>query len=292
MLISMLLAPFLPRIAERINKRITASDFHSAVCRYFQDRVQHGPTRDHVLICSSVMAASIWRACSIPRASVLLPSTMIPERVRGAISWHWWQCRISAKRGFRRARRREAPDRFCGGRRRARALVVSFADVEGGVEDCRHRRSIRADLPIVVRTTDENRSKAARRQLLRWCRKLLEGSLMLASHSLCCSAHRCQKVLPPHPARCVRNATACFRASTAASDGNERDDARLLHTVHLGNGANAVGSHMGRSSGGLPRWRRRVTQVRRGGGAAARPADEFVFENGDAIGTAGHAARR
>jgi len=162
---------------------------------------------------------------------------------------------------------------------------VSFADLEAALKIVGTTRAIRAALPIVVRTTDEEPIE----QLLaagatEVVPEVLEGSLMLASHSLLLLGTPLSKVL--RRIRAVREERySLFQGFyRGASDGNENeDDARLLHTVHLGSGANAVGRTWGEVAAAFRGGDVEVTQIRRGGTRLPRPADEFVFESGDAI---------
>jgi len=283
MLISMLLAPFLPRIAERINKRITASDFLARSADIFKIASESMGRQDHVLICGFGRSGQYLARLLDTEGVGFVALDHDPERVREAIGGIGGSVGSAQNVVFGDARRREAL--IAAGVERARALAVSFADVEAALKIVATARSIRADLPIVVRTTDEEpieRLLAAGATEV--VPEVLEGSLMLASHSLLLLGTPLSKVL--RRIRAVREERySLFQGFyRGASDGNENeDDARLLHTVHLGNGANAVGRTWGEVAAAFRGGDVEVTQVRRGGARLPRPADEFVFENGDAI---------
>ena len=283
MLISMLLAPFLPRIAERINKRITASDFLARSADIFKIASESMGRQDHVLICGFGRSGQYLARLLDTEGVGFVALDHDPERVREAIGGIGGSVGSAENVVFGDARRREAL--IAAGVERARALAVSFADVEAALKIVATARSIRADLPIVVRTTDEEpieRLLAAGATEV--VPEVLEGSLMLASHSLLLLGTPLSKVL--RRIRAVREERySLFQGFyRGASDGNENeDDARLLHTVHLGNGANAVGRTWGEVAAAFRGGDVEVTQVRRGGARLPRPADEFVFENGDAI---------
>ena len=283
MLISMLLAPFLPRIAERINKRITASDFLARSADIFKIASESMGRQDHVLICGFGRSGQYLARLLDTEGVGFVALDHDPERVREAIGGIGGNVGSAQNVVFGDARRREAL--IAAGVERARALAVSFADVEAALKIVATARSIRADLPIVVRTTDEEPiEKLLAAGATEVVPEVLEGSLMLASHSLLLLGTPLSKVL--RRIRAVREERySLFQGFyRGASDGNENeDDARLLHTVHLGNGANAVGRTWGEVAAAFRGGDVEVTQVRRGGARLPRPADEFVFENGDAI---------
>ncbi len=283
MLISMLLAPFLPRIAERINKRITASDFLARSADIFKIASESMGRQDHVLICGFGRSGQYLARLLDTEGVSFVALDHDPERVREAIGGIGGTVGSVHNVVFGDARRREAL--IAAGVERARALVVSFADLEAALKIVATARSIRNDLPIVVRTTDEEpieRLLAAGATEV--VPEVLEGSLMLASHSLLLLGTPLSKVL--RRIRAVREERySLFQGFyRGASDGNENeDDARLLHTVHLGAAANAVGRTWGELAASFRGGDVEVTQVRRGGTRLPQPPDEFVFENGDAI---------
>jgi CPA2 family monovalent cation:H+ antiporter-2 len=283
MLISMLLAPFLPRIAERINKRITANDFLARSADIFKIASESMGRQDHVVICGFGRSGQYLARLLDTEGVSFVALDHDPERVREAIGSVGDTAGRTHDVVFGDARRREAL--IAAGVERARALVVSFADLEAALKIVGTTRAIRAALPIVVRTTDEEPIE----QLLaagatEVVPEVLEGSLMLASHSLLLLGTPLSKVL--RRIRAVREERySLFQGFyRGASDGTENeDDARLLHTVHLGNGANAVGRTWGEVAAAFRGGDVEVTQIRRGGTRLPRPADEFVFESGDAI---------
>ncbi len=283
MLISMLLAPFLPRIAERINKRITANDFLARSADIFKIASESMGRQDHVVICGFGRSGQYLARLLDTEGVSFVALDHDPERVREAIGGVGETVGRTHDVVFGDARRREAL--IAAGVERARALVVSFADLEAALKIVGTTRAIRTDLPIVVRTTDEEpieRLLAAGATEV--VPEVLEGSLMLASHSLLLLGTPLSKVL--RRIRAVREERySLFQGFyRGASDGNENeDDARLLHTVHLGNSANAVGRTWGEVAAAFRGGDVEVTQVRRGGARLPRPADEFVFESGDAI---------
>ncbi len=278
MLLSMLAAPFLPRLAERVNKRMTANDFLARSADIFKIASETMERQDHVIICgygrSGQYLARLLEAENVRFVAL----DHDPERVREALG--------SSSGGnvvFGNAQRREAL--VAAGVERARALVVSFVDVDAALKIIGTAKAVHPELPIVVRTTDDepiDRLLAAGATEV--VPEILEGSLMLASHSLLLLGTPLTQVL--RRIRAVREERySLFQGFyRGASDGNEsEEDARVLHTVLLGDSANAVGRNWGEVAAAFRGGDVEITLVRRGGQRIARPEEGFVFQQGDSV---------
>jgi CPA2 family monovalent cation:H+ antiporter-2 len=278
MLLSMLAAPFLPRLAERVNKRITANDFLARSADIFKIASQTMERQDHVIICgygrSGQYLARLLEAENVRFVAL----DHDPERVREAMG--------SSAGGnvvFGDAQRREAL--VAAGAERARALVVSFVDVDAALKIIGTAKAIRPELPIVVRTTDdepiERLLAAGATEVVP---EVLEGSLMLASHSLLLLGTPLSQVLKR--IRAVREERySLFQGFyRGASDGNESDTGvRLLHIVRLSDSASAVGRTWGDVGASFGEGNAAITLVRRGSTRIPRPGGDFVFEAGDSV---------
>ena len=278
MLLSMLAAPFLPRLAERANRRLSASDFLLRSADIFKIASETMERQDHVIICgygrSGQYLARLLEAENVRFVAL----DHDPERVREAMG--------SAAGGnvvFGDAQRREAM--VAAGAERARALVISFVDIDAALKIIGTAKAIHPELPIVVRTTDdepiERLLAAGATEVVP---EVLEGSLMLASHSLLLLGTPLSKVL--RRIRSVREERySLFQGFyRGASDGNESEaDARILHTVHLSDSASAVGRTWANVAATFRGGDVEITLVRRGGARIAQPDDAFVFETGDAV---------
>ena len=281
MLLSMLAAPFLPRLAERVNKRITANDFLARSADIFKIASETMERQDHVIICgygrSGQYLARLLEAENVRFVAL----DHDPERVREAMG------SVGNSAGgdvvFGDAQRRDAL--VAAGAERARALVISFVDIDAALKIIGTAKSVRPELPIVVRTTDdepiERLLAAGATEVVP---EVLEGSLMLASHSLLLLGTPLSQVL--RRIRAVREERySLFQGFyRGASDGNESEtDARILHTVHLSASANAVGRPWSEIAASFRGSDVEITHVRRGGMRLPRPDDEFMFEAGDAV---------
>ena len=284
MLLSMLAAPFLPRLAERVNQRITANDFLARSADIFKIASETMERQDHVIICgygrSGQYLARLLEAENVRFVAL----DHDPERVREALgSVGSASSTVGGNVVFGDAQRREAL--VAAGAERARALVVSFVDVNAALKIIGTARAIRPELPIVVRTTDdepiERLLAAGATEVVP---EILEGSLMLASHSLLLLGTPLSQVL--RRIRAVREERySLFQGFyRGASDGNESEaDARILHTVLLGESANATGRDWGEVAAGFRGGDVEITLVRRGAERIARPDEDFVFEAGDSV---------
>ena len=279
MVISMLLAPFLPRAAEAINRRLTARDFLARSADIFRIASESMTRQDHVVICgygrSGQYLARLLDTEGVPYVAL----DHDPERVREAIGGGEGAHHVV----FGDGRRREAL--IAAGIERARALVVSFIDEEAALKIIATARTIRADLPIVARTSDEapiERLLAAGATEV--VPEVLEGSLMLASHALLLLGTPLARVLRRIRAVREEHYSLLLGFYRGASDSSETDeDARVLHTVQLSAGAQAVGRSWRDVAASFAGEAVEVAQVRRGGERLPRPNDDFVFAAGDAV---------
>ena len=278
LLLSMLAAPFLPRLAERANRRLSANDFLARSADMFKIASETMERQDHVIICGYGRSGQYLARLLEAEKVRFVALDYDPERVREAMG--------SAAGGnvvFGDAQRREAM--VAAGAERARALVISFVDIDAALKIIGTAKAIHPELPIVVRTTDdepiERLLAAGATEVVP---EVLEGSLMLASHSLLLLGTPLSKVL--RRIRSVREERySLFQGFyRGASDGNESEaDARILHTVHLSDSARAVGRTWADVAATFRGGDVEITLVRRGGTRIAQPDDEFVFETGDAV---------
>ncbi len=279
MLISMVLAPFLPKLAERINKRITANDFFARSADIFKIASESMSHQDHVVICGYGRSGQYLSRLLEAEDVRFVALDLDPERIREAMG-----SSSSGNVVFGDSTRKEAL--VAAGVERARAIVVSFADIDAALKIIALVKSIRADLPVIVRTFDEEHiERLTAAGATEVVPEVLEGSLMLATHSLLVLGTPLATVLKR--IRAVREERySLFQGFfRGASDGNEDEgDARVLHTTTLADGSWACGKNFAEVSTKLvERYGAEITAVRRDGARLDLSDSTLVFGAGDAL---------
>jgi len=165
---------------------------------------------------------------------------------------------------------------------KARALAITFDDTPVALRILHHVQALRPDLPVIVRTRDDaeiDRLVAAGATEV--VPEVMEGSLMLASHSLLLLGVPLNRVLAN--IRAIREERySLFRGffhgitDLSASD----DDQPRLHTVVLPERAFATGRCLGELDLG---GEVQITGVRRRSARSVQPSKEWRFEPGDAV---------
>jgi CPA2 family monovalent cation:H+ antiporter-2 len=179
------------------------------------------------------------------------------------------------------AGRREAL--VVAGLAKARAVVVTFADTQAALRILHHVHEARPELPVVVRTVDDSElDRLLTAGAAEVVPEVLEGSLMLATHSLLLLGVPLNRVLKR--IRAIREERyslfrGFFRGASDAADAAENLQPRL-HSVLLPDRSRAVGTAL--SALGLDDLVE-VTGVRRKGARSQRPGADWVFEPGDVV---------
>jgi CPA2 family monovalent cation:H+ antiporter-2 len=148
-----------------------------------------------------------------------------------------------------------------------------------------HVRSLRPDIPIVVRAAEDNDvARLTSAGATEVVPEALESSLMLASHTLLLTGVPVSRVVRRVGA--VRESRygllrGFFHGSSdEAEDLTERQHIRL-HSVVLDAGAAAVGKTLGEMN--IVDHTLEIIAVRRPGQASPRVAPDLVFESGDVV---------
>jgi CPA2 family monovalent cation:H+ antiporter-2 len=166
---------------------------------------------------------------------------------------------------------------------RARAVVVTFADVPLALKILHEVHAARPEVPVVVRTVDDAElDRLLEAGATEVVPEVLEGSLMLASHSLLLLGVPLNRVLAR--IRAIREERyslfrGFFHGVTDAADAAENVQPRL-RSVLLSERAAAIGRTLGELQ---LRPLVEVSGVRRRGARSTRPTDEWRFEVGDVV---------
>ncbi|MCC6193575.1 MAG: cation:proton antiporter [Burkholderiales bacterium] len=275
MILSMCLAPLVIGAADRIVRKLTANDWLARAAQVTQIAARSMARQDHIIICgfgrSGQNLARLLEAEDIP--FVAMDSD--PERVREAAA-------DGSAVMYGDAGRREVL--VSAGLAKARAVAITFANTPMALKILHHVHQQRPDLPVIVRTVDDGEidrlHEAGATEVVP---EVLEGSLMLASHSLLLLGVPLARVLAR--IRHIREERyglfrGFFHGATDAADAADNLQARL-HTVVLPDRATAVGRTLAEVALGK---NVEVTSVRRRGVSTRRqPPSDWRFEAGDVV---------
>jgi len=273
MVLSMLAAPFVIQFSEPVVRRLTANDWLARAAQVTQIAVRTMARRDHIIICgygrSGQNLGRLLEAEDIP----YLALDSDPERVREAAD--------GTNVVYGDAGRRETL--VAAGLNKARAVAVTFANTPTALKILHHVRQERPDLPVIVRTLDDTELdrllKAGAAEVVP---EVLEGSLMLATHSLLLLGVPLGRVLAR--IRAIREERyslfrGFFHGATDAADAAENLQSRL-HTILLTQRSKAVGKSLAEVDLGKIV---EVTGVRRHGSRSVVPKADDRFEEGDVV---------
>ena len=274
MIISMFTAPLVIQFSEPLVRKFTANDWLARATQLTHIAARTMSRQDHIIICgygrSGQNLARLLEAEDI--SCVALDSD--PQRVREAAA-------DGSTVVYGDASRREAL--VSAGLAKARAVAITFADTPVALKILHHVHQLYPDLPVIVRTLDDSEiDRLMEAGATEVVPEVLEGSLMLASHSLLLLGIPLNRVL--RRIRTVREQRyglfrGFFHGATDASDAADNLQPRL-HTVVLPDRAYAIGKRLQEMAlEGLVE----ITGVRRRGARSILPALDWTFEAGDAV---------
>jgi monovalent cation:H+ antiporter-2, CPA2 family len=273
MILSMLLAPLMIEYSDRWVRRLTANDWLARAAEVTQVAARTMARQDHVIVCGYGRSGQNLTRLLEREDIAYLALDSDPQRVREAAD--------GTSVIFGDASRRETLT--SAGLSKARAVVITFADTPTAVKILHHTQRLRPELPVIVRTVDDAELDtlfaAGATEVVP---EVLEGSLMLASHSLLVLGVPLNRVLKR--IRAIREERyglfrGFFHGASDQAESAENLQPRL-HTVLLNERAHAVGRSLDEI--GISGWVE-VTGVRRRGARSAAPAPDWRFEPGDAV---------
>ena len=274
MALSMLVAPLLIQFAEPLARRFTANDWLARAAQVTQIAARTMTRQEHVIICGFGRSGQNLARLLEREEIAFIALESDPERVREAAA-------DGSSVVYGDAGRREAL--IAAGLPKARAVVVTFADTATALKILHHVQQLRPEVPVIVRTVDDSELdrliKAGAAEVVP---EVLEGSLMLASHSLLLLGVPLNRVLAR--IREVREERyslfrGFYHGATDAADAADNLQPRL-HSVLLTERSAAVGRALGDFDF---KGRVEVTGVRRRGARSAVPEADYRFEAGDVI---------
>ena len=274
MVLSMLAAPLVIHFADPIVRRFTANDWLSRAAQLTRIAATTMARQDHVLICGFGRSGQNLARLLEREEIAFLALDSDAERVREAAG-------DGGTVVYGDAGRKEAL--LAAGLMKARALAITFADTAVALKILHHVQRLKPELPVIVRTIDDSEiDRLLAAGATEVVPELLEGSLMLASHSLLLVGVPLNRVLAR--IRAIREERyslfrGFFHGITDAADAAENLQPRL-HSVLLPDRAHAIGRPLGELAlTGLVE----VTGVRRRGARSRRPTPEWRFDVGDVV---------
>src|SRR5438876_1212995 len=273
MVLSMLSAPLLIQVAAPLARRLTADDWLARAAQVTQIAARTMARQEHVIICGFGRSGQNLARLLEKEEISCIALDADPERVREAAA-------DGSSVVYGDAGRREAL--IAAGLPKARAVVVTFADTATALKILHHVQQLRPELPVIVRTVDDSELdrliKAGATEVVP---EVLEGSLMLASHSLLLVGVPLNRVLAriceirEEPYSLFRG---FFHGATDAADAADNLQPRL-HSVLLTDRSAAIG----KSLTDVDLGEVKITGVRRRGARSREPEPQYAFEAGDVV---------
>jgi CPA2 family monovalent cation:H+ antiporter-2 len=276
LVISMLLAPLLIHRMEWITGKLAGSEWANKAKEVHDVALKTFGKTGHVIVCgygrSGQSLARLLETENIPFVAL----DFDPERVK-----------LAAAAGesvvFGDPAKREVL--VAAGISRARAMIITFSDLNATMSILRHAHDIKPELPVVVRTMDDSHiDKLKEAGATEVVSEVMEGSLMLASHALMLLGIPLSQVLKR--IRSVRESRYAlmrgfFRGATDTDgDLDEASQPRLL-SVLMTPQSSAKGKSLGEL--GLEALLVEVIAVRRRGIRGVNPGPETIIEEGDVL---------
>ena len=176
MLLSMLLSPLILAKSDKIVMYLVAGEWEMRAVQLQQLAIQSMSKRGHVIICgygrSGQNLAGFLEHEKIPLIALDADPSRVKQAAAGGDSVM-----------FGDATKKEVLT--AAGLARAAAVVVSFSDTHAAMKILSHVRTLRPDVPVIVRTfddTDVEKLKAAGAAEI--VAEVVEGSLMLATQTM------------------------------------------------------------------------------------------------------------
>jgi CPA2 family monovalent cation:H+ antiporter-2 len=275
-IISMLLSPLLFKYMERIVLYLVASEWEQRAVQLQQLAVQSMMKKGHVIIAGYGRSGqSLARFLEREKISIIALDGD-PMRVKQASA-------AGESVMFGDASKREVLT--AAGIARASALVISFADTHTAMRILAHVRTLKPDLPVIVRTFDDSDVQKLRDAGAdEIVAEVVEGSLMLATQTMLLLGVPLNRVLSR--LRTVRGERyelmrGFFPGATDAGDGVQDPDLPRLQSVMLDAGAAAIGQSIAELDiGSVGVF---LIALRRGGMRQMEPDPQLCLAAGDIL---------
>ncbi|MFC4159926.1 monovalent cation:proton antiporter-2 (CPA2) family protein [Chitinimonas lacunae] len=275
-LLSMLAAPFLIQQSEALVRRFIATDWMLQAMRLTQLAQRTMATSDHVILCGYGRSGQALARVLQQEDIAFYAVDLDPERVREAAT-------AGDNVSFGDATRAEVL--LSAGLPRARALIITYNHTPSALKILAIVREQRPELPVVVRTLDDNDIDSLRQAGAdEVVAEVMEGSLMVASHTLMLLGVPLNRVL--RRIRDVREQRyslfrGFFRGISDEVPSHEDEMQPRLHSLPLDDHAAAIGRQLDQL--GLEAMEVQLRQLRRGGQRLTEFEPDWVLQAGDVL---------
>ena len=276
MVLSMLAAPFIIERSESIVRHFSGAEWLARAMELHNVAVRSMAVTQHVVVCGYGRSGQSLARLLDKEGIGFIALDVDPKRVKEAAA-------AGERVVYGDAARREVL--IAAGMMRARALVVTIADCTLALRILAQVRELRPGLPVVVRMLDdteiERLKEAGATEVLA---EIMEGSLMLASHTLVLLGVPLNRVL-----RRIRDTReqrygllrGFFHGTSDEAEDAAHEEQRLLHSVVVTPGAAAIGRTLAELD--LERCRVEVKAMRRPGISAQAPQADARIDAGDVL---------
>lgn len=275
-LLSMALTPFLIQRNDWFARVLSSRYSRNELRQVEEIERASAPLRDHVIICgfgrSGQALARFLRQEDVPFVALDID----PARVREAAS-------AGENVIYGDAGRRAVLN--AAGVARARAVVISYANLQAAMKVLHVMQEHYPQLPVIVRTMDDsNMEKFIHAGATEVVPEVLEGGLMLASHVLVLMGvplSRVVKRIRQFREERYRLFRGFFHGTTDYDSATPESEQLRLRSVMLPAGAFACGKRLGDLA--LKQYRVEVKSIRRPGNAGMELKPDLKLQEGDMV---------
>jgi CPA2 family monovalent cation:H+ antiporter-2 len=274
MVVSMLATPFIVMNAERIVRKLVASDWLQQSLQMTNIARQTINTSRHVIICGYGRCGQNLARMLEREGIAYLAFDLDPDRVRQAAA-------AGDSVVFGDVARPQTL--MAAGLARARAVVVSYQDTPSALRVLAHVRRHAPQVPVLVRTRDDHDiEKLQAAGAAEVVPEAIEGSLMLASHALALIGVPMRRVIRViQEQRDARYSLLRGYFHGADDDTVDEVDHERLNSFTVSTGARAIGMSLAQLA--LETLGVRVASLRRRNGKAAEVNGDAVLADGDTL---------
>ncbi|MBM5570049.1 MULTISPECIES: monovalent cation:proton antiporter-2 (CPA2) family protein [Deefgea] len=274
-ILSMLITPMLIQHSDKIVLRLASSEWMSLAANLHNIAVRSMAANGHVILCGFGRSGQSLARILSQEDIHFFALDLDPEKVREAAS-------AGESVVYGDAAKREVL--IAAGLMRARAIIVTYSDTHSAMKILELAHQLRPEIPVIVRTQDDSDidllKNAGAAEVVS---EIMEGSLMLASHTMMLLGVPLNKVI--RRIREVRETRyqlirGFYRGLNEDTDETDRQQPRL-HTLQLTQNAYANGYTIAELK--LDKLQVEIRSIRRRNTPPFQPEQDFQLSTGDVL---------